>query len=381
MFVAVTSEFLPTGLLPDIARNLRVSEPQVGLLVSAFAATVVITSAPLTTFTRRVPRKSLVVFVLVGFALGNGLAAVAPNYDVLLVARIVSGFAHGLFGAVVGAYAGHMVPRRHLARAVAITAAGGSAAFVLGVPLGTLLGHTVGWRLAFAVIGVIVLLLTLFVIRFLPAVDHRDELSTGEIALPLRRDPTIPAVILTCVIVVVLMMGQNTFYTYIAPYIARVGGFGEDQVGVLLLLYGSAGVLGLAAAGSIGSRFPRFGVIGITAVLAVVIAVFGAAGQIQWAFIACLVLWGALMGSLPVLLQTRLLHDASSRLRDVAAAYLTTAYNVAIGGGALLGGLLSDRLGLRSLPWAYFVFLIGVLVLMAGAELLRSCRARAVPTT
>jgi len=145
--------------------------------------------------------------------------------------------------------------------------------------------------------------------------------------------------------------------------------------------YGSAGVLGLAAAGTIGSRFPRFGVIGITAILAVVIGCLGALGQFQVAFVACLVLWGALMGSLPVLLQTRLLHDASSRRRDVAAAYLTTAYNVAIGGGALLGGLLFDRLGLRSLPWAYFVFLIAAVALMGVTEILRTRRARAIIST
>ena len=319
------------------------------------------------------------MIVLVGFALGNGLASVAASYEVLLIARVISGCAHGLFGAVVGAYAGHLVPRRQFARAVAITSGGGTAAFVLGVPAGTLLGHAVGWRMAFAVIGVAVLALTLLVVRLLPPVDHREQLATGEIALPLRRDPTLGPVILICLMVVVIMMGQNTFYTYIAPFVIRVGGFAESQVGLLLLLYGGAGTIGLVLSGVIGSRYPRFGVIVAMVLLSGVITAVAFAGSSQWVLIACLVLWGALLGTVPVLLQTRLLQVASNRLRDVGAAYLTSAYNIAIGLGALIGGLLFDHVGLRSLPFAYLVFLAAGIVLMVVVELRTVRPAGAAP--
>jgi len=168
IFVSVTGEFLPTGLLPDMAADLGVSVSQTGILVTVFAATVVLTTTPLAALTRRFPRKHLVVVVMLANTLANVGAALAPSYELLVVARIFGGLCHGLFWAVVGAYAAHLVPKAQLARALAISGAGGTAAFVLGVPAGTAIGHAVGWRLAFVVIGGFVLLLTLLVIRYLP---------------------------------------------------------------------------------------------------------------------------------------------------------------------------------------------------------------------
>ncbi|MET0806383.1 MAG: MFS transporter, partial [Lacisediminihabitans sp.] len=144
IFVSVTSEFLPTGLLPDIAAGLTVSASQVGFLVTVFAGTVVLSTTPLAALTRNFSRKSLVVVVLLIIAASGVLAAVAPTYAVLVVARVIGGLAHGLFWAVVGAYAAHLVPKHQIGRAVAITSGGGTAAFVLGVPLGTALGHALG---------------------------------------------------------------------------------------------------------------------------------------------------------------------------------------------------------------------------------------------
>nr|MDQ2697664.1 MFS transporter [Actinomycetota bacterium] len=140
IFVSVTSEFLPTGILPDIAAELDVTESQVGFLVTLFAGTVVLSAAPLAILTRRFSRKGLVVVVMVLFLLSNVAAGLAPNYELLAAARVLGGLAHGLFWAIMGAYAAHLVPKKQLGRAVAITSSGATAAFVLGVPLGTALG-------------------------------------------------------------------------------------------------------------------------------------------------------------------------------------------------------------------------------------------------
>ncbi|MET1051210.1 MAG: MFS transporter, partial [Mycetocola sp.] len=135
IFVSVTSEFLPTGLLPDMAKDLDVSLSTAGLLVTVFAGTVVIATTPLAALTRKYSRKGLVVVVLLVIALANVLAAIAPSYEILVGARVLGGLAHGLFWAVVAAYSAHLVPKHQLGKAVAITAGGGSAAFVLGVPV------------------------------------------------------------------------------------------------------------------------------------------------------------------------------------------------------------------------------------------------------
>ena len=121
IFVSVTSEFLPTGLLPEMAEGLGVSQSRIGLLVTVFAGTVVLSAAPLTSLTRHLRRKPLIVIVLVAFAASNFMGALAPNYEVVVASRVLGGLAHGLFWAVVGAYPGHLVQKAQLARAVAIT--------------------------------------------------------------------------------------------------------------------------------------------------------------------------------------------------------------------------------------------------------------------
>lgn len=351
IFVSVTSEFLPTGLLPEMAAGLDVSPSRIGLLVSVFAGTVVVTAAALTGLTRRFPRKPLIILVLVVFALSNFVGAAAATYEVVLFSRVLGGLAHGLFWAVVGAYPGHLVRRDQLARAVAITSAGGSAAFVLGVPAGTALGHLLGWRLAFVMVGVVILALAVFVWRFLPPVDHRHALATGEIAIPLRNDRTLPGVVLVCVITLVLMVGHHLFYTYIVPFFVEVNGFPESSVSVLLLLFGLAGAGGVLLVGVYGGRHPRSGLVLSVAFVAFAVLMMGLVPQEPVAAVLALVVWGVAFGGAPALLQTRMLHTASPQLRDVSSALVATSFNVGIGGGALVGSLLLDGIGLPILPF------------------------------
>ena len=378
IFTSVTSEFLPTGLLPDIAEELEVSESRVGLLVTLFAGTVVASTAPLSALTRRFQRKGLVIFVLLVFVASNVLAGVAPTYEVLAGARILGGLAHGLFWATVGAYSAHLVPKKQLGRAVAITSAGATAAFVFGVPLGTALGHALGWRLAFIVIGGIVLGLVLLVIRYLPAVD-RVTLSTGELRVPARRDRTLPAVVLVCAVVLVLLTGQNILSTYIAPWLIDVGGIAPTQVAAVLFLYGGAGALGLFASGLVTDRVPRLGFLVATVIVALSITILALGSGTPWLLLVGIGLWGASFGALPSMLQARLLHSASPRIRDLSSAFLTTSFNIGIGGGALIGALLLDRTDITVLPWVYLgLIALGLAVAILGDLVVR--RRWGVPT-
>jgi DHA1 family inner membrane transport protein len=381
IFMMVTSEFLPTGLLPEISQQLDVSESQVGLLITVFAGTVVLTAAPLSILTRHYSRKSLVIVVLIVFVLGNVLAALAPNYPVLVVARVIGGLAHGLFWSVVGAYSAHLVPKHQLARAVSITGGGGTAAFVLGVPLGTALGHSLGWRLAFGILAGAVVVLTVVTARLLPPVSHGETLATGEIPLPMRKDSTVPGVIIVGVIIVLVALGHNLFYTYIAPFLIGPVGFDPGSVAGVLFLYGGAGAVGLVLAGTLGDRFPRGAMIGAIVFVLFSVTLLAVFAHVQWVTLVAVGIWGASFGALPSLLQARMLHTASLRVRDVAAAYFTTSFNFAIGMGALLGGLLLDRLGVGILPWIDIAITAAglVLVVLGNAWLARRDAARRHP--
>ncbi|KRC61261.1 MFS transporter [Agromyces sp. Root81] len=356
VFLSVTIEMIPTGLLPDMSRELDVSEPLIGLLVTVFAATVVVLTVPLSSLTKRVPRRTLIVITLAVLALSCVLTALAPNYGTVLATRILGGAAHGLFWSVVGAYAGHLVPKEQLARAVSISVAGGSLAFVLGVPLGTALGQAFGWRLAFAAIGALTLLGALLVWRFLPTVRHHAG-EADAAPLRLRSDATFVPVLVVCLITAVTMVGAYTFYTYVAPFITDVMGMDPSAISPMLLAYGIAGAVGLLFAGTVLGRRPTVGL-----AVALVATALGVAGlamfpQVPGVGIACFLLWGTAFGALPPMLNTRLLHSASARIRDAAASFYTTAFNTGIGGGALLGAILFGVIGLGGLPWVFVALL------------------------
>ncbi|WP_258060891.1 MFS transporter [Rathayibacter rathayi] len=383
IFVSVTSEFLPTGLIPDMSRELGVSISLTGQLVTIFAATVVVATTPLTLVTQRFSRKSLLLVALCTIAVANVLAALAPTFELLIGARILGGLAHGLFWAIVAAYSAHLVAPEQLGRATAITAGGGSAAFVLGVPLGTALGHAFGWRPTFAILGGVVLVLALIVVKFLPAVDHHIPLRTGEIRLPARKDRTLPRIIGVCVVILLVLIGQNTLSTYITPWL-ETASFAPDTVPLVLFAFGGAGAVGLVLAGFASDRFPRSGF--VVAAIAVVLALVGlavAAGSgATTAVVVAAVVWNIAFGGIPAMLQTRMLRTSSFQLRSLAAALQTTAFNIGIGGGAIIGGLVIDLSGLDVLPWvAIAIVAVGLVVsLIVDARATEAVRAEAVAT-
>jgi len=362
IFVSVSSEFLPTGLLPDMASDLRASESQIGLLVTIFAFTVAITTVPLARITQRFSRKWLMVTLLLAFAVANVLAGLSQTYEFLVFARVLGGLAHGLFWAVAGPYASRLVTRQQLVRALSVTNAGGTAAFILGVPLGTALGHALGWQVAFFIMAGVVLVFTALVVLFLPPVEHLHTLTTGEIGLPARKDRTIPAVVAACILCIIIMLGQNSFNTYVAPWIIGPGGFESGSVGALLFVSGAAGAIGLLLSGVFGDRYPR-------ATFSIMLAAVGGAMVLlalfsgtPWVVVVLFALWGIAFGGIPSLLHARVLGAASPRIRDVASAGLTTSFNIAIGGGALLGGILLDGFGVAVLPFAFAALVVLALV-------------------
>jgi predicted MFS family arabinose efflux permease len=383
VFLSVTGETLPTGLLPDMSASLQVGEPAVGLLVTIFAFTVVATTTPLSALARRWPRHAVVVIVLAVLGLSNLLTALAPTYGLIVVIRLRGGVAHGMFWAVVGAYAGHMVAKDHIGRAVSITLGGGTLALIFGVPLGTFVGHAFGWRLSFGALAILMFVGALLAWWLLPVIQREDtSLRTAGGTIVKQRDRTIPAVVLVCVLASVVMIGQFALYTYVAPFMIDVMGIDPSAVGALLFVYGVAGAVGVFLSGSVLGRHPQRSLvisIVITALAVTALALF-ASQPIPG--IVAFVLWGLVFGALPPLLQTRMLHASSPAFRDTASALYTTAFNVGIGGGALIGALLYGAVGVEDLPWVYVGVLVIALVLTVLTErLARRPRSAASPAT
>ena len=247
VFLSITIEMLPTGLLPEMSGGLGVAEPFIGLLMSVFAFTVVITSTPLTALTSRMPRHGLLVAVLAVLGLTTLASAFVPEYWMLVAVRIVGGVAHGLFWAIVAAYAARLVPEGQIGRAVSVTLGGGTLALVAGVPATTVLGQSLGWRPVFAIVAGLTLVGALAVWRFLP----RVAVEPGATAARFRRgDVALGPVLLVCGITAATMLGQYAVFTYVAPLITDVVGLEPGAVGPLLFVYGVTGAVGLVVAGS-----------------------------------------------------------------------------------------------------------------------------------
>ncbi|MCS3444166.1 putative MFS family arabinose efflux permease [Microbacterium phyllosphaerae] len=354
----MSSEFLPSGLLPQMAESFDVSVALVGQLVTAFAAAVILTAAPLAVVSRNVDRKTLAVIALGGIVAANIVIALAPDFGTLVGARIGGGIAHGLSWSVAAAYAADLVPSHQLGRATAITAAGGSLAGVLGVPIGNVVGQALGWRSAFvcmAILGAIAMALVIIALPRVRAVSRlnpqRPAIAKGE---PGSR-PTassLPGILAVCAIILLLVIGQTTFGTYMVPWLTDIVQLRAEIVPAHLLATGVAGFAGIWIVGRVADTRPGISLYaGMLVVLAanVSFALVAPSGYLP-VFLTAMVSSIAFAG-VPVLLQARMMRVASPRQRTIAAALQTTAFNIGIGGGAVVGGFALESFGLVSLPW------------------------------
>ena len=370
VFLSITIEMIPMGLLPEMSADLGVGEPLVGLLVSVFAFAVVVTSAPLTALTQRMPRRTLLTGVLVLLALTSLASALVPEYWMLVVVRVLGGVAHGVFWALVGAYPARLVAHGQLGRAVSVVLGGGTLALIAGVPISTALGQAIGWRPVFALVGVVTLAGALVVRAVLPtdaAAPAAPRPATGSTAaIRVAEGGGMRAVLLVCLVTAVVMIGQYAALTYVAPILTDVVGASPEAVAPLLFASGLAGAAGLVVAGSrVARNSVRALVVAMTAIAVALIVMAAEPGL--WPAIVAYTAWGFAFGAVPPLLQTRLLQAAPPERRDAASALYTTAFNVGIGGGALLGGVLFGAFGIGAVPLAYAVMLVAASVIVVVA--------------
>ncbi|WP_438856442.1 MFS transporter [Agromyces sp. M3QZ16-3] len=394
VFLSITIEMLPTGLLPEMSAELGVGAPLVGLLVSVFAFTVVVTSTPLTALLKRVPRRTLITIVLVVLGLSTAASALVPDYGQLVAVRVVGGVAHGLFWALVGAYPARLVAEQHLGRAVSVVLGGGTLALIAGVPLATALGQAVGWRWAFGVVAVLTLAGAVVVRAVLPGDAPTRRSATGEAGsadAAASRTVTgaieavsstngrrgMRGVVAVGVVTAIVMIGQYAALTYVAPLLTDVVGASSAAVAPLLFASGLAGAVGLLVAGSPIARDSVRALVGAMLLLAVALLVIAAEPGL-WPAIVAYTVWGFAFGAIPPLLQTRLLQAAPADRRDAASALYTTAFNVGIGGGALVGAVLFDAVGIGAVPVAYAVLLVVAMLVVVRSTRAERARARVV---
>ncbi|MEV0972235.1 MFS transporter [Microtetraspora glauca] len=356
-FSAVMTELLPAGLLPQMSEALHASEGRVGFLVTGYAVASFVAAIPLTAALRGRRRRPVLIGVIVGFALCNAVTARSSAYGLTFAARVLAGVMGGVMWAMLAGYAARMVPAERRGRAIAVVLAGITVALSLGVPAGTALATAFGWRGGFAALAVLSVILVAWVRWTVP--DFPGETATQRV--PLHRIASLPGILTVLSVTLVLLLGHQAMYTYVAPFAARAG-FGNT--GVVLLVFGLATVAGIWVVGTLIDRHPRPTLLCALALVAAAMLVLGLFGRTPAVLLVAVAVWGAAFGGAPTLLQTALIGVSGPGGADVATSLQTTVYNAGIAAGSLAGGLVLEGAGAGALPWAALPLLVAALVIV-----------------
>jgi predicted MFS family arabinose efflux permease len=363
-FAIGTTEFVIVGLIPTIAGSLGVSIPSAGMLVSLYALGVAIGAPVLTALTGRIPRKHLLLGLMALFTIGNLVAWMAPGYEALIAARILTGLAHGVFFSIGSTIATGLVSKEKAASAIALMFTGLTVALVTGVPLGTFIGQHFGWQatfLAVSLLGVIAFIGSWILVP--DNIPNSPPVSLLTQLAVLKK----PRLLLVYAMTALGYGGTFIAFTYLAPILQDVSGFSAASVSLVMLVYGVSVAFGNIWGGKLADRkgpIPALQI--IFALLALVLAVLTFTAHNMWLALATVLAWGAVaFGNVPglqVYVVRRAERDAPHAV-DVASGLNIAAFNVGIAIGAWGGGLVVEHIGLMATPWIGSLIVLGALAL------------------
>ncbi|QYK60018.1 MFS transporter [Paenibacillus sp. S25] len=364
-FAIGTTEFISVGLLPLIAEDLHISVTMSALTVTLYALGVTIGAPVLTSLTSSVPRKTLLLWIMIIFIAGNSLAAVSSGIALLLIARVISAFAHGVFMSIGSTIAADLVPDDRRASAISIMFSGLTVATVTGVPLGTYIGQQWGWRAAFmaiVVVGVVALIANLIL---LPSTLRKGNKTPFREQVKLVTNGRL---LLAFIITALGYGGTFVVFTYLSPLLHDITGFQQSTVTFILLLYGIAIAIGNVIGGKAANRKPLSALFYMFLIQAVILflllftAPFKTAGLITIFFMGLLAFMNVPGLQVYVVM---LAERFAPKAVDVASAVNIAAFNAGIAIGAYVGGIVTDSLGLIHTTWIGGI-MVFVAVLLTG---------------
>ena len=369
-FTTVSAEMMPSGVLPSLSSAFSITEATAGLLVTAWAGTVALTSIPLVRATLRWRRKSVILATLGLMAAANLATALAPVYGAALAARIAAAAAHGLFWAVVVSYAVSLVSPDRVGRALSIVLAGPTLASLIGLPGGSALAQMLGWRATFVALAIalLVCVIVVAVAVAVPAIGAGSPQGRTE-----KWDRSAKPILLVAAGGFFALIGFYAVFTFIVPVSASIAGIDAAAMPGVLLASGIGGLVGVLAAGRISDRWPTAALPLTVLAMAATLAAMGMASA-PIAYIAWVAVLGGLIGVLPVALQARVMRAASEQFRNTAGSILITVLNLGIGAGAALGSAISASTSPTVLP--FLAAAIAALAFIPLAALRSSSAAR-----
>ena len=371
IFTLMTTELLPVGLLMHIATEQGVTAGRAGLLLTAPGVVAAVAAPMVMVLAGRVDRRLMLCGLMALLTLANLMTGVTESFSLLVCARVLVGLSIGGFWAIAGGLALRLVPTQSLGLATSLIFAGVSAASVLGVPAGTLIGDAVRWRMAFLVLAALSGTVLLALAAVLPALPAKQSVSARDLVRQCGRSGILRGLLLTGL----LVTGQFTAFTFFGPALHLFAGVTPDQVGKVLLVYGVCGFMGNFVAGVCSAQNVHRTLMGITGTLSFALMLLATVGQPLGLGLVLTAVWGLAYGGASVALQTWMMKAAPHATEATTALFVAT-FNLSIALGALIGGFAMDLGGVR-----IALVLAALLVMAAAVMLLRSTRPHSHPTT
>lgn len=343
-FMFNTSEFMPVGLLTDIAESFALSEAQAGMMISIYAWAVMALSLPLMILGSKLPMRTLLLVVIAVFLTGQAASAAAPTFPLLVAARLLVAAAHAVFWSIASPLATRIADDQHASTAMSMVVTGSSVAMIFGMPLGRVIGLAVGWRMTFACVGAVALCVLLLMMAVMPRLEKGEPFTLAQLPGLLQNRSLMAIYAVT----ILAATGYYTGYSYIEPFLQQIAGLADGTITAALMVFGCAGIVGslLFSRFYDGHRvgFSRIMIAGLSLALLLLITT----GVSPAAVFGICFIWGLSATAFNVAFQAEIIHATPPDASAVAMSIFSGLFNLGIGCGTWFGGMVTDSVGIGS---------------------------------